>query len=292
MTCWNSAFIRPALLWAAAPVFVGCLSARLSPAQSPAATPRLEFEVASIKLNKSSDARVLIGARGGRFTATNVPLQSLMTRAYKIKEIQLSGAPAWLISDRYDIEAKAEGSPNPDEMRAMLQALFEDRLHLKFHREMKELPIYALVVAKPGKLKGSEGECADATLQKAPRKPGEPPAVPCGRVTTFDGHLLGEKIGIEQLIEPLSQLSGRIVLDKTNLTGKYDINVQYTPERRQLPASLTSSPADLPLAPQAADPSGPPLFTAIQDQLGLKLESKKEPVEIMVIDHIERPSDN
>ena len=294
MMRWNLAFIRRPLLWAAVPVFVGCLSARLSPAQSQAAAqPSLEFEVASIKLNRSSEARVRIGARGGRFTATNIPLQSLLTRAYKIKDIQLSGAPTWLISDRYNIEAKVEGDANPDEMRAMLQALFKDRLKLRSHREMKDMPILALVVEKPGKLKGSEGECAPGTTsQMAPRKRGDPLTVPCGRFTMFDGHLLGAKIGIGQLIDPLSQLTGRIVRDETNLTGKYDINVEYTPERRQLPAPLAGSTTDLPPVPQAADPGGPPLFTAIQDQLGLKLESKTEPVEIMVIDHIERPSDN
>jgi uncharacterized protein (TIGR03435 family) len=118
-------------------------------------SPRPEFEVASIKLNKSADGRIMVMPAGGRSTATNIPLQFLIENAYRIKDFQLSGAPSWLLSERYDIEAKAEGTPGYDAMLPMLQKLLEDRLQLKFHRETKELPIYALVVAKTGKIHAS-----------------------------------------------------------------------------------------------------------------------------------------
>jgi uncharacterized protein (TIGR03435 family) len=278
-------------VWTPLLIFVVSVTTRLSLAQSaPTDHSRLEFEVASIKLNKSSDRAVRIGAKGGRFTAINFPLQMLITRAYKISDLQFTGAPKWLSSDRYDIEAKAEGDPSPEAISAMLQSLFEERLQLKYHREFKEMAIYALVVKKAGKLKASEGECVPGTPSHAvPSRP-ETPVIPCGRATTTAGHLLGAKIEIGQLVKPLSELSGRIVRDETNLTGKYDINVEYTPERSL--GLSPNSPANSAAIPQAPDPGGPSLFDAIEEKLGLKLELKNEPVEIMVIDHVERPAEN
>ncbi len=287
----NLAYIGRGVVWTPLLIFVVSVTTRLSPAQPPPTDhSRLEFEVASIKLNKSSDRAVKTGAKGGRFIAINFPLQMLITRAYKISDLQLLGAPKWLSSERYDIEAKAEGDPSPEAISAMLQFLFEERLQLKYHREFKEMAIYALVVTKPGKLKASEGECVPGTPSHAvPSKP-ETPAIPCGRVTTFGGHLLGAKIEIGQLVKPLSELSGRIVRDETNLTGKYDIKVEYTLERS--PGLSADSPTNAAAIPQAPDPGGPSLLDAIEEKLGLKLELKNEPVEIMVIDHVERPSEN
>jgi uncharacterized protein (TIGR03435 family) len=265
-----------------------------SASDKPAAAPRPEFEVASIKLNKSGDMRAMIRpSPGGRFTVTNIPLQFVITIAYRIKDFQLSGAPPWLASERYDIEAKAEGNPNFDAMLPMVQTLLEDRLQLKFHHETKEVPVYALVVAKAGKLRAAEGECPPPPKTLPPPEPGKLPFTPCGGFFMFPGHLAGQKATIAQLIDPLSRFTGRIVLDKTNLTGKYDIDLQYTPEQSQIPAAAPGGapPPGLPPLPPI-DPNGPSLFTALQEQLGLKLESQKGPVEIMVIDHVERPSEN
>ncbi len=257
------------------------------------ATPRAEFEVASIKLNKSADRRIMIlPPRGGRFTATNVTMQLLISLAYRIKDFQLSGAPAWLNSERYDIEAKAEGNPTIETLGPLLQTLLEDRLQFKFHRESKELPVYALVVAKPGKLHQAEGDCGPMpTGPPPPPEPGKLPTAPCGGFFVFPGHLSGQKVAIAQLLDSLSRFTGRMVLDKTNLTGKYDINLEYTPEQGQFQAPPGGAPPGLPPLPQT-DPNGPSLFTALQEQLGLKLESQKGPVEMLVIDHVERPSEN
>jgi len=256
------------------------------------AAPRPQFEVASIKPNKSGDLRMTFrSASGGRFTASNVSLQSLITIAYHIKDFQLSGAPPWL-SERYDVEAKAEGNPGGDAMLPMLQGLVEDRLQFKFHRESKELPVYALVVAKAGKLHPVEGECGPPPSgPPPPPEPGKLPTAPCGGFFMFPGHLSGQKVPIEQLLDTLSRFTGRTVLDKTNLPGKYDIDLQYTPEQGQFQAPPGGAPPGMPPLPPT-DPNGPSLFTALQEQLGLKLESQKGPVEIMVIDHIERPSEN
>jgi uncharacterized protein (TIGR03435 family) len=258
------------------------------------ATPRPEFEVASIKLNRSGDRRIMIRpAQGGRFTATNIPMQFFINQAYSIKDFQLSGAPAWLMSERYDIEAKAEGNPSMSEMLPMIQALLEDRLKLKVHRETKEQQVYALLVAKAGRLHEAEGECAPRpSTPPPPPEPGKMPTAPCGGFFMFPGRLSGQKVGIAQLIDPLSRFTGRVVLDKTNLTGKYDINLDYTPEQGQFQAPPGGAPPPglAPLPP--TDPNGPSLFTALQEQLGLKLESQKGPVEMLVIDHVERPSEN
>jgi uncharacterized protein (TIGR03435 family) len=256
------------------------------------ATPRPEFEVASIKLNKSAGFGGILNTVHGRFTATNVPLQVLITLAYRIKEFQVSGAPDWLTSERYDIEAKAEGDLAFQAALPMLQTLLEDRLQLKFHRETKELPIYALVVAKAGKLHEAEGECGPRpSTPPPPPEPGKLPTAPCGGFFGFPGHLSGQKVAIPQLLDSISRLTSRVVLNKTNLTGKYDINLEYTPEQGQFQAPPGGAPPGLPPLPQP-DPNGPSLFTALQEQLGLKLESQKGPVEMLVIEHVERPSEN
>lgn len=277
---------------AIAGVLAGCCHAFGQPSQQTGA-PRPQFEVASIKPNKSGDMRMMFrSASGGRFTASNIPLQSLITIAYRIKDFQLSGAPPWLMSERYDIEAKAEGNPGGDAMLPMLQGLVEDRLQFKFHRESKDLPVYALVVAKPGKLHPAEGECGPPPSgPPPPPEPGKMPTPFCGGLMMFPGHLSGQKVAIDQLLETLSRFTGRNVLDKTNLTGKYDIDLQYTPEQGQFQAPPGGAPPGMPPLPPI-DPNGPSLFTALQEQLGLKLESQKAPVEIIVIDHIERPSEN
>jgi uncharacterized protein (TIGR03435 family) len=179
-----------------------------------------------------------------------------------------------------------------NEMLPMIQAMLEDRLKLKVHHETKEQPVYALLVAKAGKLHEAQGECGPRpSTPPPPPEPGKLPTAPCGGFFMFPGRLSGQKVGIAQFIESLSRFTGRIVLDKTNLTGKYDIDLQYTPDAGQFPTPPGGGPAGLPPLPQA-DPNGPSLFTALQEQLGLKLESQKGPVEMMVIDHVERPSEN
>ncbi len=253
------------------------LSARQAFGQS---APRPQFEVASIKQSKSGDGAAFFSPYpGGRFLARNASIQQLMRLAYRLLDFQIFGAPAWLNTERYDIEAKAAKDHPFDVIYSMLQSLLEERLQLKFHRETKEETVYALVVAKSGKLQDT-GEC-DA--RPATPRPGR---WKCGNVATPPGHITGDGITIALLIHVLSESTGRIVLDKTNLTGKYDVDLQFAPDQAQFQA-----PPSLPPTPLACL-NGPSLFTALQEQLGLKLESQKGPVEIMVIDHVERPSDN
>jgi uncharacterized protein (TIGR03435 family) len=260
-------------VWAVA-LFVATCSAQ------PPSAVRQSFEVATIKPNKSGSRGVMISPRpGGRFVARNSSLESLIAFAYQIGNFQFSGAPDWLDSERYDIEAKASEDLTAASMRPMLQALLEDRLRLKFHRETKEQAVYALLVGKTGKLQDA-GECSTPPgTTPPPPKPGEPPPPGCGSLATLRGRIIAQKIPIVRLATVLASLTNRMVLDETNLTGKYDIDLRYAPDMD------TTEPTQ-------ADPNSPSLFTALQEQLGLKLESKKGPVEMFVIDQVERPSEN
>ena len=173
------------------------------------------------------------------------------------------------------------------ENQRKLQALLKDRFKLTRNRETKDLPIDSLVVAEVGKLHETQGDCNPAP---PPWKLGmPPPPPPCGSLRVFNwvGRMDGLKVPIAQLVDNLSARTRRMVLDKTNLLGKYDINLQWFPD----PSEFGPRPAYLPPTYQP-DPNSPPLLTAIQQQLGLKLESQTAPVELLVIGHVEKPSEN
>ena len=274
----------------AVPVMSGLLLATHSRAESRVqntSASALQYEVASIKPNKYSSHMLGLGFWIERFTATGVTLQGLIREAYEVEDNQISGAPPWLDSERYDIEAKADKSVADElqklsfdqrlvEYRRMLQALLGDRFQLTLHRETKELPVYALVIAKKGpKLQETHPGDNDST-----------------GMTFGRGLLKGEGVPIALLVRHLSQQRlGRPVLDKSGLTGKYDFTLQWTPEENRAPMFKgTRDGGQGPDSPP--DSSGPSIFTAIQEQLGLRLESQKGPVEVLVIDHVERPSEN
>lgn len=241
-----------------------------------AQTQPQSFEVASIKPNGSGDNRIMIRVLpGGRFTATGVTAKQLISQAYNLREFQISGGPGWIYSDRFDINAKAEGLPErmaPDQLRPLLRSLLEERFSLKTHTENKDMPIYALMVGKSGpKLKANEGS--------------EAPMIRLGR-----GQIDSKKTSMSMLAQHLAMQLGRKVVDKTDLPGEYDILLEWTPEPGQGSGPFTGPPS--PDALPAADSLGPTLFTALQEQLGLRLESQKGPVEVLVIDGVEKPSEN
>lgn len=270
---------------------------------------RPSFEVASIKPNTSGQMGMSIGIQpGGRFVASGITFRLLMTVAYRVRDFQIIGGPSWTTSDRWNIEARAEeGSippqtgprdPNaPDPIGLRLQSLLEDRFQLKVHRETRELPAYELGVARSGlKMKLSE----DQTPYRPPSKddpPAGPPIVKPGAPMRRGSMLVGmgnlEANGVEfaSIVQMLSQQVGRTIIDKTNLKGLYDIKLEWAPEARQGPTPLGPLPAGAEPS-QASGPSGPSIFTAIQEQLGLKLESTKGPVEVLVIDSVQKPSEN
>jgi uncharacterized protein (TIGR03435 family) len=224
-----------------------------------------------------------------------MPLKEMIVIAWRVQPFQISGGPVWLDSARYDVSAKSENTPNPGEIPLMLQALLADRFQLKIHRETKELPIYALLVAKKdGKLgphltESKEGSCTpiDPSKPPPPTEPGKPPKLGCGGMMMGPRGLTATSAPIANLIPMLSRFLGRTVVDKTGLTGKFDISLEWVPDESQ---AMQFAP-DGPKSP-SSDVTGPSIFTALQEQLGLKLESQKGPVETIVIDHAEKPSEN
>ena len=254
-----------------------------------------EFEVASIKPAAPGARGIFIRPIAGGVTITNMPLKELIVLAYRIQPFQISGGPPWLNSVNYDISAKSETPPKRGEIPLMLQALLADRFQLTIRRTTKELPIYALVMArKDGKLgpsltESKEGSCTEPDPSKAlpPPEPGNPHALPCGGMMMQPRSLKGVSLAVAQLAPLLSRMLGRTVVDKTGLTGKFDVSLEWTPDETQaaqLPPGTSSPPP--------SDDAGPSIFTAIQEQLGLKLESQKGPVEIFVIERAEKPSEN
>ena len=273
------------------------LTALQSNAQTPA--PRPEFEVASIKPNTSGNNMIMIRPPvGGRFTATNARLKMLIGLAYKLQDYEISGGPAWINTDGYDVTAKATDSNiGIDQLRPMLQTLLEDRFQLKVHRDTKEVPVYALLAGRNGpKLPDAkEGGCVAFQPDKPPPPPapGQFPFTPCGGFFMGPNHLEGGKIGMEQLIGALSGLLGRPVIDKTGFKGTFDVKLDFSPEGTRMAGIRGLGPP--PGAPPEAgntDNAPPSIFTVIQEQLGLKLESQKGPGEILVIDHAEKASEN
>ena len=273
-----------------------------------AASTRVAFEVASVKPNKSGEPGVMIRTEpGGRFTATNVPLRVLIRNAYGISEdSRIVDAPGWIGSERFDVVARAPGDVPPlvpgdaiGPMNRMLQALLEDRFRLSVHRETKELPVYVLAVAAADRKLGprltqTRVDCV-AVLAKLyppngpaapspPFVPGQPP--PCGS-TGGVGQILAQGMTIAQLAATLSGRVTRVVVDKTELAGNFDINLEWTPDQFQGPGPLGALPG---VPPPSSDSSGPSIYTALQEQLGLKLDSAKGSIDVLVIDRVEQPT--
>jgi bla regulator protein BlaR1 len=252
-----------------------------------------DYEVVSIKINKSGAqmARMMYTAVG--FNATNIPLKGLIQDAYGIEEHRLLGAPGWLSSEPYDVEAKVDNADIPalpnltiSQRQLMLQPVLRDRLQLRVHWETKQLIVYALVVDKSG-LKMHEAKPGDTYPDGMKGPDGN--AGGAGIMMVGGGQLTSQAIDLSALVRMLSDQVGATVLDKTGLTGKYDVKLHWQPEQRSTPPSADA--AEQP-TPAPTDSSGPSLFSALQDQLGLKLESQKSPVQVLVIDHVERPSPN
>jgi len=256
----------------------------------------LVFDVASIKA-ADPDARGMYvrSSPGGRFNVNNMTLKELIVFAWRVQPYQVAGGPSWLDSAHFDVSAKAEKTFQPGELAVAVQSLLADRFQLAIHKEARELPIYALVLArKDGKLgpqliEQKEGSCTPYDPQKppAPAEPGKPPELRCGGMWMSPREVHASGIPISQLVPLLARFLSRTVVDKTGLAGKYDVTLHWTPDDMQL-AQLS---ADAP-KPASSDTGGPSMFTALQEQLGLKLESQKGPVEMLVIDRAEKPSEN
>ena len=245
------------------------------------------FEVASIRLNKADEPQSVPQMQpGGRVTLTNRTLQYLVQFAYStiespLHDVQILGGPDWADKDRFDVTAKMEGNPPPrpetaNLARMMMRGLLTERFQLKLHAEPKELPVYALVVARPNGQLGPGLRRRQDSCERFVPPPGGPDLTGntplCGYLRGGQGTLNYRGVSLSALFRP-NALGGldRLVIDRTQLQGLFDIDLTWAVE--------TAISSDV-----------PSLFTAVQEQLGLKPESQHAPVEVLVIDHAERPT--
>lgn len=244
--------------------------AALSRAQAPQIVATPVFEVASIKPVPPGTRGVQVNSQPGKLNMHNVNLRICLRWAYGIQDYQIAGGPDWLTTDRYDIVAKAEQHVEDDQLRLMLQTLLAERFQLAFHREKREGTTYALVVAKGGP-KLHTAKSSDETEMGGGR-----------------GHISARNVPMHRLANDLSRVTGRPVSDQTGLPGNFDFTLDWTPDEGQLLGKDGGLPSDAPIP----ESSGPSIFTALQEQLGLKLEARKGPIETLVIDHVEKASMN
>lgn len=249
--------------------------------------PQPAFEVASIRLSRSDSPGAKFAPGPQSFEAEGATLRDLVLEAYGLKEFQVLGSQGWINAERFDVQAKGGDAAGAGTGRLFteipkLQTLLQERFKLVIHRETRELPIYELTVAKGGfKLQPlKDGACVPRDPQV--RGAGRNPLGTCGYLGFGRGTLEAASMRMPELADAFSMLTGRTVVDKTGIAGIFRIQLTYTPDQ-----SLTRLAGPVP-----SNPDGPGLFTAMQEQLGLKLESAKGPVPVIVIDSAERPSEN
>lgn len=266
---------------------------------------RLQFDVVSIKPTPPDFDKTLIQLPADGASFHGAPVRMILMTAFGIEDDRILGAPSWVNTTRYDIEAKVapEDAPALEKLKgaernAMLVPVLTERFHLKFHHETRERPMYALVIAKGGpKLTKGMPDAPGGPRSADPDRP-EDPAKEHFKIMTVPGHIEADSIPIYVLADQLSRLHalGRIVVDKTGLTGNYNFTLRWTPDNALLPAMNTYSPGSvesgLAGTESGGDSTPSSLFTAIQEQLGLKLEAEKERIDVIVIDHIDPPSPN
>jgi len=228
-------------------------------------------EISVVSIKPSDPGTNSMGNRfpSGRFTFTGYSLMSLIESAYSVKEYQILDAPGWMSSERWNLEGELTQPVSMFSYPQLLQPVLADRYHLKIRRETRTMPIYSLVIAKGGaKLKKSD------------------PEAPGG--VRYGNQIIGRKYDIRMLAPNLTGELNMPVVDNTGLTGIYDIDLKWTPDPARPAFGDVHNPADLP----APDPNRPEIFTAIKEQLGLELKAEKGPVDVIVIDHVERPTPN
>jgi uncharacterized protein (TIGR03435 family) len=243
-----------------------------------AADANPSFEVATIKPSKPDQKGKGFGFRGDRFRTINTNVNDLIAFAYGLHSKQIIDAPPWLGVDLFDIEAKpdVEGRPSPEQMQTMVKKLLTDRFQLKFHRDKRELSVYVITVA------GDEPKLTKSTAL---------PTDPSGFGLRGLGDLIVRNLTMAGFATWMqSGIMDKPVVDHTGLTGRYDFQLKWTPDESQF-AQFRGTGMVVP--PPSNDPNAPPsLYTAIQEQLGLKMSPGKVPDDVIVIDHVEKPSEN
>lgn len=265
----------PLLLVRATPATEWTIPAPVPRMAPMAANANPGFEVATIKPSKPDQQGKGFGVRGDRIMTLNTTLSDLISFAYNVHAKQIAGGPDWMNSQKFDINGQPDtpGAPNSDQLKSMFQKLLADRFQLKFHRETREMSAYVLTVAKNGPKMTKSTADANALPSLGLRGLG----VLAVQNATMDdfAHLLQAVV------------LDRPVVDQTGLTGKWNFLLKWTPDESQFSGMGIKVPA-----PSDAVDAPPPLFTAIQDQIGLKLEAGKAQVEVLVLDHVQQPSAN
>jgi len=276
---WESHSLRRAGLYVAA--FLVTFAVPLAAQQAPS------FEVASVKRNQSGDTRVKQTLQpGGCYEAINILLRTLIMRAYRLLEFRLSGGPDWIDTERYDIIGLAPGAATSDDITPRLQSLLADRFKLMTHVEKREIPVLRLVLARKDgrlgpKLRQSTADCP----LLAP--PGTRPPAACLMKLTSASLVTGGSRMIN-LVNAFSQIMQKMVVDRTGLDGLFEAELRWTPDVPLAPGA----PPGAPETAQADDSGGPSFTTAIREQLGLRLENRRDSVDVLVIDRIEHPGEN
>jgi bla regulator protein blaR1 len=261
------------------------------------AAPAPEFDVTSIKpVARDSQIKRSQSLPGGRVDLHNVTVEEIIVNAWHVFPSQILDAPAWIRTAAYDVSAKPGAATKPDEVNLMMRALLRNRFELAIHHETRQLPTYALVIARkdgmvgPSLVKSKQGGCVER-IPGNPPPPRPDPAKPatrwCGLLMMRPRKLSGAAVPIVVLAEQVSLRLGRTVIDMTGLKGNYDIDLEWTSDEAAVPFLEGSSD---PVPPP--DPQGQTILTALNEQLGLKIESRRAPVDVIVIDHIQRPSAN
>jgi len=271
---------RLARLCAPALIAASMMAGLEGAAQSPA------FDVASVKPSRSADGESSLVMPGGRYTATNVTVRTLLKSAYGVHDTQIAGGPSWINTERFDIEARKEGRTTAsgfrDEARLMLRPLLADRFKLVLRRDRRDLPVYALVFAKSDRELGPQvrrsdvRDCSgDARMMSAPAGAPEPAIpLPCGAEVYRPGHLAARAMALSFFVLNLARWTDRVVVDRTGLDGRFDWEIQWTPD-------------DTPPDPGAR--GVPSLVTALREQAGFSLAGQRAPVDVLVIERVERP---
>jgi bla regulator protein blaR1 len=266
------------------------------------------FEAASVKRNVSGEQNSFLHFEpGGRLTVRNMPLRTLIMFAYQIQSFQLLGDLDWIAGDRFDIVAKAEGDPPPPlpggaahPFMLMMRTLLAERFNLSLYPETREMPIYALVLArrdgKPGPLLhpaatdcAAEAAARQAAARGGAQQPPQGPNAPvrCG-VRMTAGRIQFGGAPLSEFARSISNQVQRIVVDRTGLPGNWEFELSYALDPAQGPPGLRGPGEE----PPAFDPNAPSLFTAVQEQLGLKLEATRGPVDVLLVSRLERLSDD
>jgi uncharacterized protein (TIGR03435 family) len=277
---WNQGQPFPLNLTRATPETAWTIPEAAPPPKQMPADAKPAFEVATIKPSKPEERTSLLVNRSGMLNTTNTSVSDLIKFAYDVHPRQITGAPSWLESEKFDVTGKPDtaGIPSINQLKTMLQGLLADRFELKFHRDKKEMSVYAITVAKGG-IKMTKDDSNPNGL------PGFGGGGPRGMMVR--NSTMAEFAGILQL-----NMLEQPVVDQTGLgAGRYDFILKWTPDAAQLAKMGGPPPNGAP--PAADDPDAPPdLFSAFEQQLGLKLQSTKAPAEVLVIDRVEKPSAN